>query len=313
MKTFSHRLAFVVPTIANDKGRPQDLRRLLGSIRTQSVSPEQIIIVDASKEPLEQIVRHDEFSDLKIDYARVYPPSLSKQRNAGMQRLDPTITLAGYLDDDLVLESGALEAMLDYWEDAPPDLGGVSFNIVNTRLPRGMFLKSLFLTDSTKRGIVLRSGYQASLWPVTKTLYVQWLCGGATIWRRGVIERFQYDEWFDGTGYLEDVDYSYRVGKKYKLAIVGHARAQHFSLPIRKEINYILGKWQIINRMYFVKKNRELSVPLCYWAFIGQIVVNVGKALVNLDSGVFARVLGNIMGMRSLLTGRLEKIGGIYK
>jgi hypothetical protein len=255
----------------------------------------------------------DEFAGLNLEYVRVYPPSLSEQRNAGMQRLHRSITLAGYLDDDLVLEDGAMEAMLSFWESVSEDVGGAAFNIVTDRRPKGTPFKSFFLLDNAKRGAVLRSGYQTMICPVEVTTYTQWLFGGATIWRSNVIDEFSYDEWYYGTGYGEDLDYSYRVGKKYKLAVVGDARVQHFSPPIRKEINFVLGKWQMINRMYFVKKNQDLSVPLCYWTLFGQVLVNSAKALGKRERALFMRVLGNILGMTRVVMGRLDRIGGIYK
>ena len=215
----------------------------------------------------------NEFAPLNLEYVRVYPPSLAKQRNAGMERVQPSTTLAGYLDDDLVLEDEALESMLSFWEEAPEEVGGEAFNIVTDRRPWGTRFKSLFLLDDARRGVVLRSGYQTMICPVERTTYTQWLFGGATIWRSSVIDEFSYDEWFDGTGYLEDVDYSYRVAKKYKLALVGDARVQHHSTPIRKEINFVLGKWKMIKRMYFGNKNQVLYVPRCYCVLRGRIIV----------------------------------------
>jgi hypothetical protein len=284
---------------------------MLQSVQSQSVHPEQIIIVDGGEDRVDDVV--DEFPVLNLEYVRVYPPSLSEQRNAGMQRLHLLITLAGYLDDDLVLEDGAMEAMLSFWENVPEEVGGAAFNIVTDRRPKGTPLKSFFLLDNAKRGAVLRSGYQTMICPVEETTYTQWLFGGATIWRGNVINEFSYDEWYYGTGYGEDLDYSYRVGKKYKLAVVGDARVRHFSPPIRKEINFVLGKWQMINRMYFVKKNQDLSVPLCYWALFGQVLVNSAKALGKRERALFMRVLGNILGMTRVVRGRLDRIGGIYK
>jgi GT2 family glycosyltransferase len=284
---------------------------MLRSVQVQAVRPEQIIIVDGGEDRVDGVV--DEFAGLNLEYIRVYPPSLSKQRNAGMERVHPSTTLAGYLDDDLVLEDGALESMLSFWEVAPEEVGGAAFNIVTDRRPHGTGFKSFFLLDDSQRGVVLRSGYQTMICPVEKTTYTQWLFGGATIWRSNVIDEFSYDEWYYGTGYGEDLDYSYRVGKKYKLAVVGDARVQHFSPPIRKEINFVLGKWQMINRMYFVKKNQDLSVPLCYWALSGQVLVNSAKALAKRDRALFMRVLGNILGMTRVVRGRLDRIGGIYK
>ena len=307
MERFVHRIAIVVPT----KDRPRDLRRMLGSVASQSHLPHQMIIVDGGDETVDDVVK--EFPALNIQYIRVYPPSLSKQRNSGMAAIDPDITIAGYMDDDLVLEPGSMEAMLDFWEQADADVGGARFNIVNEGLPRGILVKSLLMTDSAKRGIVLRSGYQTSIGHVPQTVYTRWLSGGVTVWRRRVVDEFSYDEWFEGTGFLEDLDYSYQVGQKYRLAVVAAARVQHLSYPVRKEQNYLLGKWQAMNRMYFVGKHRDLSVALCYWGILGQLLVNSGEAVVKRDFSRLRRAAGNLVGLLRVATGRTQRIGGILK
>jgi len=307
MPVFRNKIAFVVPT----KDRPDDLRRMLKSVQVQSVHPEHLIIVDGSTVPMENL--SEEFPDLNIEQVRVYPPSLSRQRNAGMERIGVSITLAGYLDDDLVLEDGALEAMLSFWEQASPNVGGAVFNIIDVRRPYGTWLKSLFLMDSWRRGAILRSGYHTMICPVSETTHVQWLFGGATVWRREVIDNFSYDEWFGGTGFLEDVDYSYRVGRTYKLVAVAHARVQHLSPPVKRDKNFLLGQWQVINRLYFVRKYADLSTVLCYWALFGQLLINTGKSFVSVDAALFQRALGNVSGIATVIKGKPERIGGTMK
>ena len=304
----TNRFAIVVPT----KDRPRDLRRMLMSVEGQSCLPDQIIIVDGGDETVEGVF--EEFPSLNIEYIRVYPPSLSKQRNAGMEAVDPSMNLAGYMDDDLVLEPGALEAMLDFWETAPRNVGGARFNVINENVvERGGWIKSLFLTDSSKTGAVLISGYQTAFGCVDENTYVRWLSGGVTLWRMEVVREYSYDEWYEGTGYLEDVDYSYTVGRKYNLVLVAGAQVQHLMYPVRKDRNYLLGKWQVINRMYFVRKNAELSVPLCWWATLGQFMVNLGKGIAERDSAGPRRALGNLVGLLKLATRTTERTGGILK
>lgn len=307
MAAFTNRIAFVVPT----KDRPHDLRRMLASVEAQSFRPEQVIVVDGSEDRGEKIV--GEFPALNIEYLRAYPPSLSKQRNVGMAAVDPSITIAGYLDDDLVLEPGAMEAMLVFWEKAPNDVGGARFNIVNEEFPQVVWLKSLFFLEGRKRGSLLPSGYQTSFGPVLKDTYVSWLSGGVTLWRRVVVREFAYDEWFQGTGYLEDVDYSYTVGKRYKLVVVADARVKHLSYPVRKESNYVLGRWQAINRMYFVKKHREFWLPLCYWSMFGEFLLNLGTAVTQIDGWRLRRAWGNLAGLGRVVQGRIEKTDGLLK
>jgi len=307
MPVFSNRIAFVVPT----KDRPDDLRRMLTSLQVQSVHPDQVIVVDGSENPIKDTLK--EFPKLNIQYSRVYPPSLSRQRNVGIAAIEPGVTLAGHLDDDLVFKPGAMEAMLSFWESAPDDVGGARFNIITDDLPRIIWIKSLFLLESRKRGKVLRSGYQTAIGRVKNNMHVRWLSGGVTVWRRQVIEEFSYDEWFEGTGYLEDVDYSYRVGEKYKLAVVADAHVEHLTYPVLRDKNYLLGKWQAINRTYFVKKHKNLSLPLCYWSMIGELLLNCFTAFWRRDVGRLRRALGNCVGLLMVTTGPIPKIDGFFK
>jgi len=307
MTTFSNRIAFVVPT----KDRPDDLRRMLNSIEAQSVHPEEVIVVDGSKDSIEELVK--EFPILRIKYVRCYPPSLAKQRNVGMAAVAPGIALAGYLDDDLVLEPGAIEAMVTFWEEASEDVGGARFNIVNEELPRLIWFKYFFFLESKKRGAILPSGYQTAIGQVTENTYVRWLSGGVTLWRMQVIREFPYDEWFQGTGYLEDVDYSYTVGKRYKLAVVADARVQHLSYPVRRDSNYVLGKWQAINRLYFIRKHGDFRLSACYWSMFGEFLLNLGIGLGRIDSGRLRRAWGNLTGVLNVVQGRIKTVDGMLK
>jgi glycosyltransferase involved in cell wall biosynthesis len=304
-----HRLAFVVPT----KDRPDDLRKMLESLARQTKIPDQIIVVDGSAPDIRKVV--DSFPELPLEYVRVFPPSLAKQRNAGMARIDPNITLAGYLDDDIVLEPNAVAAILEYWDQADPQLGGTVFNITNTALPRWTWIKSLLGLDHPTPGRLLKTGCTSILGNQDRDIETDWLCGGVTVWRREVIESYGYDEWFRGTGYLEDVDYSFNVRGKYRLALVANARLAHYSPPVRRDRHYLLGKWQIINRMYLVRKyrNRGLSPAAAWGASLGLTTLHLATAVAKADGIQWDQFRGNVAGMLSELAGRNEQLEGHLK
>ncbi len=306
---FQHRLAIVVPT----KDRRHDLGVMLTSLHKQSVRPAQVVVVDGSEQEVRDVA--ESFPDLAIDYVRVFPPSLSKQRNAGMARLRPDITLAGYIDDDIVLEPDAVERMLAFWESAPPDIGGASFNIVNSPAPRWSRLRHLLGFGGVKPGAVLSSGIAVAPGCVTTDLETDWLTGGATIWRREIIDRYSYDEWFIGMGYLEDLDYSYNVRQRYRLMVVSGARIVHNSPPMRKDRYYLLGKWQIVNRMYLVRKYRNsgLSVPKAWATSFTMMALHALQGMLRADRTYLDRARGNLAGILSELMGREERLGGFLK
>ena len=269
----THKIAFVVPT----KDRVKDLRIMLSSLAVQTRIPEQIIIVDGSNPPIKFLC--EEFTDLPIEYIREFPPSLSRQRNAGIAKLSNDITLAGYLDDDLELEKDAVEKMLDFWDRAETSYGGAAFSITNIDSPSGTKIKKWFGLDSTEQGKVLPSGWVSMLGNTDVTTDVDWLCGGVTIWRRKIVDTYPYDEWFQGTGFLEDVDFSFNVRENFKLALVAEAKVLHHQHPILPDRYYLLGKWQIVNRHYFVRKysHRGLSIFRAWLSSLSVILLNIFK------------------------------------
>jgi GT2 family glycosyltransferase len=302
-----HRLAYVVPT----KDRPDDLRNLLDSIKKQTIRPDQMIIVDGSFPPIKFVL--DEFKDINPVYVRVFPPSLAKQRNAGMAAIRDDITVAGYLDDDVVLEPIATEKMLAFWNQADKKVGGASFSSINQPNPTPNRFVNLFLIGDNHPGRLLKSGFQSQIPFLEQTTQTDWLYGGATLWRRNVINEFSYDEWFIGTGYLEDVDYSFRVGQKYKLFVIGDARVWHFSRPIPLKNHFTLGRHQVTNRTYFFTKMKTFSRPAFAWALTGQFLHNIMSSVRRKNTAGFHRAIGNLVGIFDIASSQLKQIPGHYK
>ena len=283
------RLAIIIAT----KDHPEELRRTLASVQAQSAPPAQLIIVDGGTGTVEGVAR--EFPTLPVRYRRVFPPGLAKQQNAGVECVDPSITLVGFLDDDIVLEPGALAAMLAFWETAPPDVGGAGFNVLsNTQPARAVRLKALFCLDSARQGVVLRSGYQTRIGAVPATRPVEWLNSGTTVWRKRLLDARRFDEWFQGPGHLYDLDFSYGVGRRYRLMVVAEAGAREIPAPNRRWNDYAFGQWQVVNRVYVVRKYPELSLAWCSWALAGHVLVNLARGL--RDPRFFRRAAGNLIG-----------------
>ena len=302
-------LAFVIPT----KDRSEYLRRMLRSLVAQTRLPDQVIVVDGSGVEVSWCVA--EFPVLKIDYLRLLPPSLSDQRNAGMAMLRAEITHAGYLDDDVVLELDAVYEMASFWGTADSDIGGAAFNVVNGAGSISPALMQRIGVWSVGVGSVAPSGLVCEVGRVNIDIESDWLCGGATVWRREVIEAYSYDNWFQGTGFMEDVDYSYRVRERYRLFVLAAARLAHFTPPVRPDRQFLFGKWQVINRMYIVRKyrHRGLSLRKAWGVSLILLVANSLRGIFNRQPGLLDRSMGNLAGIVSELRGGSEPIGGFLK
>jgi len=304
----NHKIAFIVPTMDREK----DLQVLLDSLELQSHKPDQIIIVDGSYTEVEYIA--NQFPSLNITYLRVFPPSLPRQKNAGIKALYKDITLVGYLDDDMELFPDAVEKMIDFWNNADQEYGGAGFAFADMNKNVGK-LRKFFGIDSDVPGKVFSNGFVSMLEKPSETVDVDWLAGGASVWKREVINNYSYDEWFQGSGFMEDMDYSYGIREKYKLILLADAKLKHHTYPVRGDRYYLLGKWQIINRLYFVRKysHRGMSIVDAWMASFSIIIVNLLASLAKLDYDRFRMTLGNIVGIFIEITKKETQISGHLK
>jgi GT2 family glycosyltransferase len=296
----SHKIAVVVPTI----GRNAELRRMLASLARQSRLPDEVIIVDEDESSRALV---DGFSQLNIRVI-VLPGSASAKRNAGTKAVGPDVTLVGFMDDDIVLEPAAIEAMAAFWEQAASGLAGASCNYVNAPRGFGQGLKRLAAWSmlglyERRPGGVARSGFQTRMTDFRETTYVRWLPSGAAFYAREVLDQVRFDEWFENYSYLEDLDFSYWIGKKYKLAVVAGARFCHYPSGVGRPSAYLFGKKEVLNRLYFVSKHPELSRPLCCLALSIRSLMSLLLGLTRFEADYFKRTAGNFAGALSVLKG----------
>lgn len=289
-------IAFVIAT----KDRPHDLKRTLESLSRQKAAIDQIVVVDGGEVSVEDIA--GSFPSLNIRYLVCKPPSAVLQRKAGIGALGLRASLIGFLDDDIVIEPSAVSNMLEFWRDAPADVGGAAFNMMNQPAPFAGGFKKLPVTEalglySSRGGRVLASGFHSMIGPVEKDVFVQWLPTGAVLFRRKALEEEPLDEWFKGYSYLEDLDLSYRIGKRYRLAVVAGARYNHFPGASGRGSPVAFGKREILNRLYFVKKHKELSLPRCYLGLHVRIFINLAQGIHEGRWDLMKRAWGNIVGL----------------
>jgi glycosyltransferase involved in cell wall biosynthesis len=285
-------LAFMVPT----KDRPGKMKNLLESLADQTVPCGRVIVV-ASGMDVSDLVRS--FADrLPVEYHECDPPGQIRQRNMAISLLDDTTPLVGSLDDDIVLTPDAVAAMIDFWNRVSADTAGVAFNIINNPPYRFSVFKAIIGMDK-KQGRVLPSGCNVSTSPVEKDLASDWLCGGATVWRQEILKEFPHrpipSKWAIG----EDVLFSYPIGKRYPLYVCAAARVRHehvYDHAVKMQYRYY-GRTVTLWRFYIVECHRELSLLLCIWMVLGQIVArgSFGLFLVKPDEVQYA--VGQFQGL----------------
>jgi len=287
-----HSISLIVAT----KDRPSDLRKLLLSLLCQTVVPTEIVVVDASCEPVELVMA--DYPELTTRYLRHWPPSAAAQRNVGIQACNPTATLIGFADDDTTFEPQAFANMLNFWEDAAPNILGAAFNIRNYPYRGRSILKHSVLAErlglySPKPGSVSRSGWQTVIGEQAQTQFVDWLPSTAVLFRREVFSSNVLDEFFESYSYLEDLDFSYTIGRTGRLAVVADAGFSHFPSSVGRVSSRKFGRYEVRNRLYFVRKHC-LSLTRCYLGLAIRMAMSICSGLVHMDACLLSRALGNM-------------------
>ena len=298
----THKISLVVAT----KDRPDDLRRLLDSLSAQTRRPDQVVVVDASQEPVESVP--SDFPELNTTYLQHWPPSAAAQRNAGIMACTPESTLIGFVDDDAAFEPGSVDKMLTFWESAATEVGGASFNIRNYKMPPGRWAKNSRLIDALglyprRPGGVARSGWHSVFGEVGELLQTEWLPSTAVVWRAELLVQHHFDEFFDGYSYLEDLDFSYTISRSHRLVVIPDAGYFHYASPAGRGKARQFGRVEARNRFYFVRKH-HLSAARCAVALGVRFAMTVADGIAHLDTSMLARSVGNVEGVFGLFTAR---------
>jgi GT2 family glycosyltransferase len=214
------------------KDRPRDLEECLSSIWKQSLFPIEVVIIDASREVhAEAVSRSWQSKAIELKHIQVRPDlGIERQRNLGIGNSIGQIV--GFLDDDAIPDKQCLENVEAHFL-ADRDLGGVG--AMNEEIFEIPWLKRLFwrifmLPRFDGKGRIQPSGYPAFCNnPGSDAAEVECIPGVAAFLKREVLDQFQFNEDIPATSCMEDIDFSFRVGKRYKLIQSGQAKIYHKS------------------------------------------------------------------------------------
>jgi glycosyltransferase involved in cell wall biosynthesis len=293
-------LAIIVPT----KDRPGKITDLLNSLKDQSLSCGRIIIIDSGQD-IKNIV--DAFSEsLPVEYYRSSVQGQIFQRNMGISMLDDSTQLVCSLDDDIVLEQGAIESMIRFWNNCEPETAGVSFNITNSPPFKHTWFKAFIGMSSPEQGEILSSGYNVANAPVEKNIRTEWLCGGATVWKKEILKRFINKEISSKWAICEDVIFSYPIGKKYPLYVCADSKVRHEHVwdHTAKMKYWYYGRTATLWRLYFVESHTELSRLFFFWMISWQVMIRFLKGLFLLRPQeiqyAFGQIEGSFIGIKAI-------------
>jgi len=266
-------VSVIIPT----KNRPSDLALAVESVIRQTVPPQQLLIVDQSEDGesrrrvQERIFGETELRDrTKLCYihdAAISGGAVARNRAMEIARGDIWV----FLDDDVILEPGFLEELLQVYVQYP-QATGVSGIITNYRRPP--------LTFRAWTYIFVRGPFRDERQPIywnanrlrqAEPIPVMKFGGGLMSFRARAIQGLLFDANLRGVSDGEDVDFCSRLQPGARLLLTPRARLVHKQSPVGRLQDHWLRR-SVRSTFYLYAKNwrRGVKNRLCFaWLATG--------------------------------------------
>lgn len=314
--------------------RPKPLLKLLQSVQEQTLYPDEILIVDGSKnQETEMILKENQFDNLIYYLVSDSDRGLTKQRNFGIFRVNSSSEIVCFLDDDTVLEPDYFKELIKTYSIYPEALGvggyisnetqwnfvGENYNAAINEFyfdgwkrkesSRFILRKKLNLDSDCPPGYssLYSHGRSVGFLPPSGKVYeVEMFMGGVSSFRKKVFETVQFSTYFEGYGLYEDADFTLRLAKKGKLYLNTTARLNHYHDASGRPNLYQYGKMVVRNGWYVWRvKNAKPSLNAkIKWHSITIVLTLIRFSNVLTTSNrkaAFTEALGRMIGWWSLI------------
>jgi glycosyltransferase involved in cell wall biosynthesis len=257
-----------ISVIISTMKRLVELERILKTLQTQTRMPEELVIIDAAADPkVEELVRRESGTISKVHY-HAYPSSLTQARNHGIRNSSGDVIL--FLDDDAMLEPEFIQEILrPLEEDTHKIYAGVTGDLIRYQRGSGLMqlFKRFFMLPCDGDGRFRISGAPTIMHGLPEKQDVEFIPGGLAAWRRTIFSEFSFDESLPGLGVNEDVDFSYRVSRKWKNFYTPAAKADTERPSVAREGTIAYLKMELASSWYLYRKNLPKN-PVYFTAFL---------------------------------------------
>ena len=279
------KIAVIIATT----GRRAILTQMLTRLERQTRTPDRIVVVGAADDDLP---RRDEFPAILF---AIGPKGSSRQRNLGIDMLDPSFDLLVFLDDDFVparsFVAGALQLMADN-----PDVVAASGRV----LADGLRSAGLSFPEAD----AILAAHEAGA-PEPATLTDQPGAYGCNmIIRSAAHPQARFDENMPLFGWLEDLDYSRRFAAVGRVVETSGCVGVHLGAKVGRTPAVLLGYSQVANPLYIAAKG-ILTRRQARWMVVRNVLANLARSLAPepfIDRR--GRLQGNLLALRHLAGGQ---------
>jgi glycosyltransferase involved in cell wall biosynthesis len=281
---------FIIAT----RNRPAELMKTVESLIAQTVLPTELCVVDSSEEPAArgEVEALCASVDLPLKYLHPAPRGLTVQRNYALDRTtgDPVFLI----DDDVYLDPACHEEVLNEYAKWGPELGGVRASAITPSRPSRLSIawRKLFGIGGwwPEASGKLRAGFWIEgVSESAGVRKVDCFVGYFMSFRRAVFEFERFDEALAGYGHKEDIDFTYRVSRRFTLVQTPAAKCEHFKTQTSRMPAFQLQRMNLGNQFYLHRKNMPQDTghrAALWWGLVGLFVLNIGRALKHRDHGL---------------------------
>ncbi|TRO63898.1 glycosyltransferase family 2 protein [Christiangramia sabulilitoris] len=292
--------------------RADSVIQLMDSVATQSLYPNEILIIDASEDDrTEGLLSTKNYKSLLYYKVAEKNKGLTKQRNFGIGNANLSSEIICFLDDDIVLEEDYFKNLMGTYKLKPGAVAvggrivenGVWRETTETYKPgydefekdgyvrklgsRNVLRKKLGLLSNKPPGFMpeFSHGFSTGFLPPTGKIYpVEFFMGGVSSFRREIFEKVKFSEYFEGYGLYEDMDFCLRASKLGELYVNTSARVFHLHHESGRPDYFRYGK-MVVQNGYYVWKLKYPDVKLK--SQIKWYLITILLTVIRLKNGLF--------------------------
>ena len=287
-------------------GRPGLIAPLLQRFREQTRRPDIVVLVghQSADIPLEAI--EDDNTGSFSTVVLYSPQGSSRQRNEGIRWFQHNTNLLEhdgiliFCDDDFVMRKDWVEAAYQSFQ-TDPSLAGLDGVVIADGVHKGSYSES----DAVR---ILQHGAQVLSRSDTRAQAGEMasLYGCNMVARSSFVSETLFDEGMPFYGWLEDYDFSVRLGKFGRLRRSADLVGVHLGSTKTRSSGVRTGYTQISNPCYLWRKG-TMPLPVAAKYIFKNLVINLVKSPFPEEFvDRRGRVLGNALALFDLVAGRLS-------
>lgn len=249
------KISIVIPTY----NRSEDLRITLSALNSNLHLIKEVIIVDQSKnDETKNLIKSLKNSKIKYIFSKI--PSITIARNIGAKNASKESDIICFIDDDVTLKKEYFKEILKVFKEHPESKAVAGYCQSEYYNPLENFSKGIFLLGNleNKERARIVSAY-GNTYPrkLKRVVNSQWIPGVNMCYRKEVLKEQKFDENLLGYTVAEDIDFSYRLYKKYpsSLVITPFAKLSHRASTVERTPTEKMAYINQIDHFYFFFKN----------------------------------------------------------